>query len=62
MALKKIFVKPAPGLRVRMSHKPKEFLKSEGEYVPATAEWLRSVKSGDCLLVSKTAETKTKKA
>jgi hypothetical protein len=64
----RMFVIPiAP--RVRMHHDPRRILPAEGAYVPATVEWMRSVRDGDVKRgapsaaepVPKTTKTKRKR-
>lgn len=43
-----MFVKPAPGLRIRGPNK--QILPDEGAEVPEVAFWLRRLRSGDVVL------------
>jgi hypothetical protein len=41
-----MFVKPAPGLRVRREENPKEIVPPEGTQVPRTAYYVRRLRDG----------------
>lgn len=43
----KVFVKPAPGMKVRMPDNPREFLPADGAEVERGAFWLRRLRDGD---------------
>jgi hypothetical protein len=40
------FIKPAPGMKIRMPDNPAEFLPEQGAEVPVTSFWLRRIKDG----------------
>lgn len=45
--MQKIFVKPAPGLKVRLPENPRAFLPDDGAEVERDAFWLRRLRDGD---------------
>lgn len=57
--MEKMFIKPAPGLRVRREDNPRELLPTEGDHVPRTAYWLRRLAEGDVLLADAPIEAAT---
>ena len=50
--MQKIRVVPTAGLRVRLPHRPAEFLPAEGAEVPATAFWRRRIREGAVALAA----------
>jgi hypothetical protein len=46
-----IFVKPAPGLKIRLPENPAEVLPDHGVTVTATSFWLRRIAEGSVLQV-----------
>lgn len=64
---RRMFVKPAEGLRVRMHHNPRAFLPDSGAWVPMSVEWMRALADGDVALppapkpAKKTAKKTAKK-
>ncbi|HEY8685995.1 MAG TPA: DUF2635 domain-containing protein [Chloroflexota bacterium] len=52
-----MFVKPAPGLLVRLHHARPRHLRPEGEEVPDTQDWHRAVVQGDVVLAEPAGET-----
>ncbi len=42
-----MFVKPAPGLKVRLPENPRAFLPEDGAEVARDAFWLRRLRDGD---------------
>ena len=57
--MKTMFVKPAPGMKIRMPDNPAEHLPAQGADVPATSFWLRRVKD-ESVLCAGTDQTKAK--
>lgn len=53
-----MFVKPGPGLKVRIPH-THELLPDEGRDVPETQFWLRRVACGDVVLVDQSSAPST---
>ena len=47
--MQKIFVKPAPGMKLRLPENPRAFLPEEGMEVERNAFWLRRIAEGDAL-------------
>lgn len=48
-----MFVKPAPGLQVRLYHAQTRFLAADGEEVPDIQDWQRALLFGDVVLADR---------
>ncbi len=56
--MEKMFVKPAPGLKVRLPDNPRAFLPDDGAEVECVSFWMRRLFGGDVV----TATPKQKKS
>lgn len=57
--MSKMFVKPAPGLKVRLPENPRAFLPDDGAEVPRDSYWVRRLRDGDVLAAEAPAEPVT---
>lgn len=55
--MKRLHVKPAPGLKIRLYHAPERgYLPEGGARVPDNAEWRRALRDGDVVRVEADVE------
>ncbi len=51
--MEKMFVKPAPGLNVRLPDNPRAFLPDDGAEVERNSFWMRRLSEGDVVAAAK---------
>lgn len=61
MAQPSLYVRPAPGRKVRMPDRPFPYMQDEPMLVPPTNYWLRRLAAGDVVLVDPEKDAKGKK-
>lgn len=60
--MEKMFVKPAPGLKVRLPDNPRAFLPDEGAEVERNSFWMRRLFDGDVVTATPKKKTTTQRS